>query len=207
MKVLKGGEFSISGMTIRNVIWLAWHLPPERVVGGPKWLDSDFYDFRAKPPSGAPSSMEAQYQRLQMLLSERLQLKVHRETKASPIYLLTLAKTGPKMREAKANDPLADGSGSILNWSLFVNSLARLVGRPIVDKTGLTGAWHIKLSYTNDDGTPGGIGIGPIDRIQTGAAGPSIFTAVQEQLGLKLESAKGPVDTLIIDSVSRPSPN
>lgn len=210
-RVLPGGVLSISGMSIRNLIWLAWQLPPERVSGGPKWLDSDLYDIQAKPPAGSPSpggsqSMDAQRARIQALLIDRFQLKVHRETKSSPIYLLSIAKTGLKMQEAKGPDPSADGKGSITPWPLFVTDLSWRLGRPVIDKTGLTGAWHVKLQYTTDDGKAAGMGIGRIDPTQP-PAGPSIFTAVQEQLGLKLDSAQGPVDTLVIDSVARPSPN
>jgi uncharacterized protein (TIGR03435 family) len=195
-------------MTIRNLIWLAWQLPPERVSGGPKWLDSDLYDIRAKAPAGSSSSMADQYMRVRALLTDRCQLKLHRETMNSPVYVLTIAKSGLRMQEAKGSDPNAGSKGSIIPWELFTGDLARRLGRPIVDRTGLKGAWFVKLHYTTDDGKPAGMGIGRIDSPQSMTeAGPSIFTAVQEQLGLKLDSDKGAVDTLVIDSVSRPSAN
>ncbi len=202
MRVPKGGEVSISGMTIRSLIWLAWRLPPERVVGGPKWLDSDLYDIQAKSPAGSPPSIDQQYLRIRTLLADRFQLRVHDESKASSVYFLTTAKTGLKIQEAKGSDPSAKDKGTILPWDIFISDLARRVGRPVIDKTGLKGAWHIKLSYTTDDGTPSGIGIGTKSE-----GGPSIFTAVQEQLGLKLDAGKAPVETLVIDSVARPSAN
>lgn len=208
MRFPPGGELSISGMSIRNIIWLAWQLPPERVAGGPKWLDSDLYDIRAKTPTGSSSSMSDQYLRIRALLIDRCQLRLHRETKNSAVYVLTMAKSGLRMQEANASDPNARGKGSIIPWDLFTGDLARRLGRPIIDRTGLKGAWFVKLHYTTEDGTPAGIGIGRIDSPQSVAeAGPSIFTAVQEQLGLKLDSARGAVDTLVIDSVSRPSAN
>jgi len=205
MKFAPGGMLSISGMTIRNLIWLAWHLPPERVTGGPKWLDSDYYAIQAKSPMGSSSSMDEQYLRIQTLLADRLQLKVHRETKDAPVYFLTVAKSGLKMEEAKGPDPDATGKGTILPWNLFVTDLSRRLGRTMVDKTGLKGAWYVKLLYSTDDGQAAGMGV-QIDRTQP-LSGPSIFTAVQEQLGLKLDSGKAPVDQLVIDSVARPSPN
>lgn len=205
MRFLPGGAVSITGMTIRNLIWLAWQLPPERVSGGPKWLDSDLYDIQARSAAGSPFSMEAQRPRIQALLADRFLLKVHRETKSSPVYVLTIAKTGLKMQEAKGSDPAANGKGSITPWNLFVTDLSRRLGRPVIDKSGLSGAWFVNLEYSTDDGTPVGIGA-RIDPAQS-SAGPSIFTAVQEQLGLKLDSAQAPVDTLVIDAVARPTPN
>ena len=188
MKFPRGGEASISGFTIRNLIWLAWKLPPDRVTGGPKWIDSDLYDIRAKAPAGSSASMDADMSRIQALLADRFQLKVHRETKNSPVYLLTIAKTGVKMQEAKGPDPPYSDKGSITPWNLFITDLSQRVGRTVIDKTGLKGVWYIKLRYDND-------------------AGPSIFTAVQEQLGLKLDAGTGPVDMLVIDSIARPSLN
>ena len=205
MNLARGGTLSITGMTIKNVIWLAWHLPPERVTGGPKWLDSDLYDIRAKSAAGSSSSMDDQYLRIQALLSDRLQLKVHRETKESPVYFLSVARSGLRMEEAKGPNPDAAGKGTILPWNLFVMDLSRRLSRTVVDKTGFTGAWYVKLLYSTDDGQAAGMGV-RIDQSHAGS-GPSIFTAVQEQLGLKLDSGKGPVDTLVVDSVARPSAN
>jgi uncharacterized protein (TIGR03435 family) len=204
----RGGAGSISGMTIRNLIWLAWKLPPDRVTGGPKWIDSDLYDIRAKAPAGSSWSVDALWSRIQALLADRFQLKVHRETKTSPVYLLTIAKSGLKMQEAEGADPSANGKGSITPWTLFVQDLSQRLRRTVIDKTGLKGAWYVKLRYTTDDGSAAGMGIGRIDPTQPGfEPGPSIFTAVQEQLGLKLDSAQGPVDMLVIDSIARPSLN
>ena len=189
MQFLPGGGLSVSGTPIRTLILLAWQLPAERVTGGPKWIDSDLYDIRAKAPAGSASSMDAERPRIQALLADRFQLKVHRETKTSPVYLLTIVKGGVKMEEAKGPDAhYNNDKGSLLPWSAFVPDLSRRVGRTVIDKTGLKGVWYIKLRYDND-------------------AGPSIFTAVQEQLGLKLDAGTGPVDMLVIDSIARPSLN
>lgn len=199
------GEVSIMGLGVRNLIWYAWQLPPERVVGGPKWIDSDLYDIQAKPPAGSPSSVDAQRLRIQALLTDRFQLKVHRETKSSPVYLLTIAKSGLKIQEAKGSNPPYSDKASITPWSLFLLDLSLRLGRPVIDKTGLKGAWYIGLRYTADDGTASGMGI-RLDRAQADT-GPSIFTAVQEQLGLKLDAGTGQVDMLVIDSIARPSLN
>lgn len=180
-----GSETLFSGMTIRNVILLAWHMPPERMTGGPKWLDSELYDIRAKVPAGKGQlSMDEHYRRVQTLLTDRLRLRVHHEAKNESVYFLRVAKSGLRM----APDSSPSGTGSILPWSMIVSELSRITGWPVIDETGLKGAWHFGIRYSEE-------------------TGPSIFTAVQEQLGLRLDAGKGPVDQLVIDSVERPSGN
>jgi uncharacterized protein (TIGR03435 family) len=198
MQLAKSGEVSIYGMSIRNLIWLSWQLPPERVTGGPKWLDSDRYDIQAKTPRGSSTADSVQRARIQTLLTDRLHLRVHRETKNESVYFLRVAKSGLRMEP----DSSRSGKGSVLPWSMIVMELSRIVGRPVIDQTGLKGAWHFGVRYTTEDGTPTarGVAAGP-------DPGPSIFTAVREQLGLKLDAGKAPVDSLVIDSIERPSGN
>ncbi len=198
MHFAKIGDVSIYGMPIRNLIWLAWQLPPERVVGGPKWLDSDLYDIEAKAPRGSSGADSERWARLQTLLTDRLRLRVHREAKNELVYFLRVAKSGLRMEP----DGGRTGKGSILPWSMIVLTLSRTVGRPVIDETGLKGAWHFGIRYTTEDGKPAAQGV------PTGNdPGPSIFTAAQEQLGLRLDAGKKPVDELVIDSVERPSGN
>jgi uncharacterized protein (TIGR03435 family) len=198
MQFANSGDIWIYGMTIRNLIWLAWRLPPERVSGGPKWLGSDLYDIQAKAPRGSSTGDTAQRARIQTLLADRFHLRAHRQTKNESVYFLRVAKGGLRMEP----DSSRRSTGSILPWSGIVSVLSRIVGRPVIDQTGLTGAWHFGLRYTTVDGTASarGIGLGT-------EPGPSIFTAVQEQLGLRLDAGKGPVDQLVIDAVERPSEN
>jgi uncharacterized protein (TIGR03435 family) len=177
--------------------------------------------------------------RVQSLLADRFQLKFHRETRELPAYELILAKGGPKIKLSedqspyrlpeKGDPPLpppkpggAMGRGSIrigigqleangIAFATFVQSLSQIVGRTIVDKSGLTGLYDIKLQWTPEMGQatnpfgplPAGVEPPPA----SDPSGPSIFTAIQEQLGLKLESTKGPVEVIVIDSVEKPSEN
>jgi hypothetical protein len=187
MKFLPGGGLSISGMNIRNLIWLAWQLPPERVIGGPKWIDSDKYSIEAKTAAPSASSMAAEQVRIQTLLYERFHLKEHRESKVSPGYELSVAPGGVRLRK----DTDASGKGSILPWSMIVGELSRRLGRPVVDRTSLTGAWFIDLHQLADGGDD---------------AGASIFSAVRG-FGLKLDATKTAVQLLVIDSIERPTPN
>jgi uncharacterized protein (TIGR03435 family) len=173
---------------------------------------------------------------VQSLLEDRFHLKIHRETRELPVYELRIAKSGSKVKLSpdqspeKAPEPgsppppmplpggpvgrgsVRMGRGSLETntgpMSLFIMGLSQQLGRPVIDKTGLKGFYDIKLQWTPDFGQglipPGGSEPTP----QAGdASGPSIFTAVQEQLGLQLESAKGPVEVIVIDGVQKPTEN
>jgi len=187
IKFLPGGRLSISGMPIRNLIFLAWHLPPERVTGGPKWLDAEKYSIEAKTRQGQTLKGEAGWTLIQTLLYERFHLKEHREPKVSAGYELSVAPGGIKLRGE--GDP--SGKGSILPWSMIVGEFSRRLGRPVVDKTSLSGAWFIDLHQLGDGGDD---------------AGASILSAARE-FGLKLNATKTTVELLVIDSIERPTPN
>lgn len=170
---------------------------------------------------------------LQSLLAERFKLTLHHETKEMPVYVLLVAKNGPKMHEsdpAPSDGPAPGGPapgpnrrGSIMMQgrgqltvngqplSRFVDILSRFLGRVVVDQTGLKADYDFKLQWTPGDEEVmfRGMGPGPDGRPAPppDASGPTLFTALQEQLGLKLESQKAPVDTLVIDHVDKPSEN
>jgi uncharacterized protein (TIGR03435 family) len=181
--------------------------------GLPAWADQYRFDIEAKTDDDTTAVMEklsVQGQgnlgrdMLQSLLADRFQLRVHYESRMQPIYELVLAKGGFKLKPLPADQKPGGMSGrpgemivhgmSIAAFADFL-SMSNLAGRTVVDKTGLTGNYDINLKWTPDDqqGTPD--------------AGPTLFTAIKEQLGLKLEPAKGPVDTLVIDHVEKPSEN
>jgi uncharacterized protein (TIGR03435 family) len=196
-----------------------------RVVGGPSWLDSDGFDFDAKMDSStaealnklAPAEREAARERmLRSLLAERFKLAVHTETREFPVYVLTLAKNGPKFHEAKAGDTyenaykLPDGSpagpgfhtdndtatGQNVAIETLARWLSRRLGRTVVDRTGLAGKYDFKFSWTRDEGENSS------DPLMS-----PILGAIQQQLGLKLESGKGPVEVIVIDHAEKPSGN
>jgi uncharacterized protein (TIGR03435 family) len=170
---------------------------------------------------------------LQALLAERFKLTVHRESKELPIYALVVAKDGPKLQEAKPGDTYPNGikgpdgqpgAGMMMMGregltaqgipiANLVRHLSRVLGRKVVDKTGLTGKYDFTLKWTPDQSQsamlrgPEGGQPGTGSAAAPEASEPSIFTALQEQLGLKLDSQKGPVEILIIDHVEKPSEN
>ena len=181
--------------------------------GLPAWADKDTFDIEAKADDDTTAAMKKLSMReqghmgremLQSLLAERFKLRVHYDSRVQPVYELVLAKGGFKLRSLPADEKpggMSGGPGRMtihgMSFEAFAHfmSLSNLAGRTVVDKTGLTGNYDIDLKWTPDDqqGTPD--------------AGPTLFTALEEQLGLKLVPAKGPVETLVIDHVERPSEN
>ncbi len=175
----------------------------------------------------------AQQQMLQALLADRFQLKVHRETKELTMYTLVIAKGGPKLQEAKPGDtypnapPFPDGThpgagsmrGSVLSGEVtaqavpiarLAHDLMLMLGHPVSDETELKGVYDFKLQFTPDDRLQPPSGLAPNERLPVPPAdsnSPSLFDALQEQLGLKLESGKGPVEVIVIDHAERPSAN
>ena len=207
MKFSPSGEVWISGLSIKNLVFLVYNLRENQIAGGPKWLDTEIYDIRAKsqPPSRG-HLMDEQKARLAALLADRFQLRVHREQRTTSVYYLNIARGGLKLQPASKGT--VNTKGSIIPWNIFVSDLSQRLDRPIIDNARLDGAYYIALRYTTDDGAPSGIGIGKIDKTDPEARSwPSIFAALQRQMGLQLDSGKGPVDLLVIDSVSHPSPN
>ena len=211
-----GGRITVSLYTLEMLIEEAFDVQSFQVSGGPRWINDDRYDIVAKPPASAESSKanppypkappnDEQRQMLQALLVERFQLKFHRETKEGPVYLLVKGNKEPKLEDAKNKDdyPWAgsvgggmisgDGIAGInISMPLLATRLSRYLRRPVLDQTGLKGSFDFKFQYLSDDPQT--------DLIS------SIFASIQG-IGLKLESAKGPVETIVIDHAEKPSEN
>jgi uncharacterized protein (TIGR03435 family) len=197
----------------------------DKFLNIPGWAKTERFNIEAKV---SPADVE-EYKKLTMaqrqlmiqaLLADRFKLQAHRETKEQPVYLLVVAKSGSKLGEAKpgegneaggsmkrSRDQL-EGAGVVM--SQLVSALTQVASRTVVDRTGLTGRYDFTLHWTPDE--EGVTALKPADSTQpaneaVAAMGPSIFTAVQEQLGLRLEPAKGPVECLVIDHVEQPSEN
>ena len=235
------GRFNATGMTLKFLITMAYDVKDFQVLGGPGWVNSERYDIDAKEPDSIAQELEKlpDEQRepladsmLQSLLADRFQLKLTRGTKDMPAYALVVAKSGPKLQEAKPVDTPVDapggpgghphgpmlrmGRGELTGQGVALTFLASMLsqqlGRTVLDKTGLKGNYDFSLKWTPEQGAGmmlGGPGGGPPpDGAPPGeASGPSIFTALQEQLGLKLEPTKAPAEVLTIDHVERPSEN
>jgi uncharacterized protein (TIGR03435 family) len=234
-----GGRFVASHIALRRLIQYAYR-GNQQFLGGPSWLDDDRWDIEAKaaegtvPPRAAIPDMnvpDTVALMVQSLLEDRFKLKSHRETRDLPLYELTVAKGGSKMKLSDDQTPPAAllgaggnqrrgalqrggirlGRGNIeaqaQSMSIFATALGALYAdRPVVDKTGLKGLYDIRLQWTQDQGLTAAPGPGGVPST-TAPLGPSLFTALEDQLGLKLESAKGPLPVLVIDSVQKPSEN
>jgi len=202
------------------------------ISGGPAWIKSDRYRIEAKA-EGNTSQRVMHGPMLQALLEERFQLKIHRETRTVPVYALTVTKGGFKLQPSKEGSCIApedigahlqpgqkpcgipltrvEGPNMITEIAGSVDQFCKVIGamlgRPVINKTGIAGVFdlHLESALTETMLGPDWRGARPI--LSDDTTGPSIFTAVQQQLGLKLESTKGPGDKLIIDSVERPSEN
>lgn len=184
----------------------------DQLVRLPAWAYEETFDIEAKldedalPAYQKLSEHERQEQAALMLrpmLEDRFRLKVHHETKVLPIYALVVAKGGPKLKQSKApRDSYGMMTGRAEIHTLggpigarFVVGLSDATGRIVMDKTGLTGYYDIDLKWTPDED------------LAAGASGPTLFTALEEQLGLKLISDKAPVDILVVDRIERPTAN
>ncbi len=217
-----GGLLHVRNNPMQNVIRNAYGVAQVfLLIGGPDWIHSDRYDMEARA-EGNPSR-DQMMSMLQSLLEDRIKLKVHRETRDVPVYVMTVVKGGPKLtaysegtcidfdpnnpppRPAPGEKPLDHcgnnwvGSGmwiaSKADMGSITGAISLIVRRKVIDKTGLTGMYNIRLELPPD----------PLNT--TDASGPSMFTVLEEQLGLRLESSKGPADVLVIDHIERPSGN
>jgi bla regulator protein blaR1 len=234
-----GGRLVIRGVPVSGMMTFAYNVRNFQITGGPGWMSTDRWDIEARAEEGSvpppvfppdPNKPNPMALRLQSLLEDRFQLKLHRETKELPIYELTVAKGGPRIKLNDDQTPLQMpergtpppplqagtmprfsmrvGRGSMEAVAMDIRDVAQmfsnLLGRTVVDKTGLKGLYDVKMTWTPDQALQGppGADAPPVD-----PSGPSIFTAVQEQLGLKLDSAKGPVEVIVVDGVQKPSEN
>jgi uncharacterized protein (TIGR03435 family) len=213
----RGTEVTAVGATVNDLIVFAYGVHARQISGVPAWLESDKFDIRGKPEGGLPNPTQFKTM-LQKLLVDRFQLAFHRDKKQLTVYALTVGNNGSKLTRSEAASPFPSliprGPG---NWPVRNATMEEVAGvmqshldRPVVDQTGLKGRFDFQLQWTPDETTQfaslGGPGEPP-----TPPAGaetqPDLFTAIQQQLGLKLESTKAQIDVLVIERVEKPSEN
>lgn len=220
-----GGErYLASNVTLKTMITVAYRLKSEQVAGGPAWMDTEGFDMNAK--AERPSSMEELHAMLQDLLADRFKLRFHRESREMPMYALTVDKGGPKLAPHEARsagdpwiepkvDPSSDGRlkttwhATYAPMDFLAWRLSLFMDRPVVDQTNLKGSYDFDLSFTQELPPPpqsapaGGVILpGPLD-----GSNSTIAESMRQQLGLKLERQKGPVDILVIDQAEKPVEN
>jgi uncharacterized protein (TIGR03435 family) len=213
-------------------------------LGGPGWLDTDRYSLSAKA-EGKASTAEMMGIMLKTLLEDRFKVKVHKESRETPVYILTVAKSNPNLQPSKEGSctpidvnnlaamvprpgeprPKYCGTGGsrfggsgvgMTDWygvtmaEFAGRMLSSQVDRPVIDKTGLTGRFDVHVEFVSDYAVSGPITLNGVPLSQAPSAdptGPTIFTALQEQLGLKLSPAKSPVEVIVVDGAEKPSDN
>lgn len=231
------GMFNSENFPVKGLIAQAYGVKQFQISGGPSWIDSDGYTITAKTSGeGTPKDrFERMMPMLQVLLEDRFQLRFHRVTKEMPIYALTVVKSGklppadcvqfdeknrpappapgqPPIRfcgniRGGRSGPNATFDASGITIADLIRWLSNVTGRTIVDKTGLSGTFDAKMEYLPEmapSAQPMGDGAPPA---AVENAAPSLFTVLQERLGLKLESERGPVEILVIDRIERPTEN
>lgn len=214
--------FQAKNYTVGGLIAAAYSLNPRAISGGPAWVQSDAWEIVAKAPGENRPTYDEQMTMLRRLLADRFNLNFHREKKEFAIYTITLLKSNPNLRPSTAPpDEAANmtstvypaASGGIdhvhlpahnVTMTQFAGLLSRaILDRPVVDNSGLTGRYDFDLEWTPDETQFGGnLPPGPPDSPK-----PSLFLAMQQELGLKIEAARGPIETLVIDRVEKPTEN
>jgi uncharacterized protein (TIGR03435 family) len=227
----KPGMFSATGVTVKALIQQAYGIRQDLISGGAGWVDSNAYDIEGKIAPADADALNAMTneqrtaatkQMMQHALGDRFKLKAHIETKTLPVYELVLTKGETKLKEADPNNPNLAGmkgpdgtpakpgmmrfgrdrlEGQGIGTNNLISFLSQRLERTVIDKTGLTGKYDVNLTFKPEDDTGGN------DNGASDSNTPDLFTAIQEQLGLKLVSTKGPVDTLVIDHIELPSEN
>jgi uncharacterized protein (TIGR03435 family) len=216
---LGGRHFTTTNTTLDDLISYAYKIHGNQIVGAPGWAETEKYDINAAPDGeGAPNDQQWK-DMMQKLLAERFALTFHRDKKELSVYVLSVAKNGPKLTKSDADASRHFGWGfrgriggdlSFTNATMsdFANLMQRnVLDRPVLDQTRLTGKYDFNLDFTPDDSQFAGMGAKVSPPADSANPPPNLYTAIQEQLGLKLEATKALAEVLVIDHVEKPSEN
>jgi uncharacterized protein (TIGR03435 family) len=216
---LRGVEVITTNATVRDLINLAYWLHPKQVTGGPAWMESEKYDMAGKPDAPGQPNVDQMKLMIQKLLADRFQLKFHFEKRDLSAYAVRIAKTEAKIIKSQ-DDPKGlpgfyfgrTASGTTLTFrnspmSQVTAILQNFLDKPVVDQSGLSERYDFTLTFTLDAAQAVRLGGAPPPATDNPDAAPDVFAAFQQQVGLKLESTKAPVDVMVIDKVEKPSEN
>jgi uncharacterized protein (TIGR03435 family) len=215
--MVRNGQFSTLNTSLNDLITFAYGMHAKQITGGPAWMDTEKFDLAGKP-GGEGQPNEKQWKGMvQKLLAERFSFAFHRDKKELGVYAVTVGKGGPKLTKSEGNPSglpglffRALGVLQVTNATLgdFANVMqGAVLDRPVVDQTKLTDRWDFTLTWTPDEFQFGGMGAKVPPPANNAAAPPDLFTAMQEQLGLKLESTKAMAEVFVVDKVAKPSEN
>jgi uncharacterized protein (TIGR03435 family) len=213
---MRGREVLTINTTLSDLMTMSYDLHQRQIIGGPTWMTSDKYDVTGRPQAeGAPSLVQMRAL-IRSLLESRFKLAIHREKRDLPAYALTVGSSGHKLTSnaTSPNGPpglLFKGLGVLPAVNATMGEFAgvmqtAVLDRPVVDRTGLQGRFDFTLSWTADESQFRSMGVN-VPPPAADAKLPGLFTAIQEQLGLRLESVTAPVEVIVIDRVERPSDN
>lgn len=205
---LHGRQISIESNTMTSILCFAYSIQKSQIVNAPPWFDEQTWNMEGVPDAeGAPNWHQYRIM-LQKLLASRFGLQIHHDQRELSVYTLMVAKGGPRLEKSKSDpDALPDQSGHGVGSAQtmkftndrmadFAKTMQLMVDRPVVDQTNLSGRYDFSLVWTPD-----------VMRAPPTDDAPGLFTAVQEQLGLKLEATRAPTDVFVIDSATRPTQN
>jgi bla regulator protein blaR1 len=215
--LVRGRQFSTVNTSLSDLISFAYGLHAHQVTGAPAWIETEKYDLLAQPDrEGQPN--EAQWKTMvQKLLADRFKLAFHRDKRELSVYAIVVGRSGARLTKSGGDPNGLPGLifrqlGVLPAANATIGDLARVMqsvvlDRPVVDQTRLPGRYDFTLTWTPDETQFGGLGVRVPPPTDNAAAPPNLFTAIQEQLGLRLESTKAPAEVLVIDRVERPSAN
>jgi uncharacterized protein (TIGR03435 family) len=218
MRMQSAHQFLAKGYTLRFLVSAAYNLPLRAISGGPDWIDFERYDILAATPGEARPSLDEQMVMLRKLLDERFNLAFHTEPKELPVFALTVARGGIKLKESTSapdEQPVLISTvypaekiflpARNATMAQFASMLQRAVlDRPVVDKTNLSARYDFDLEWTPDDTQFGGtLPQVPLQNVVR----PDLFAALQQQLGLRLDSSRAAIDAIVIERVQKPTEN
>ncbi len=216
--LVRGRRFQTINTSLSDLIGFAYGLHPKQVIDAPDWASKDKFDIDAQPDGeGAPSDKQWKAM-VQKLLVERFKFTFHRDKKELSVYVLSVAKTGPKLTKSDGDPNGLPGLffralGALNARNATIGEFATMIlqgtvlDRPVLDQTGITGRYDFTLNWTPDDSQFGGMGAKIPPPTDSATAPPALYTAIQEQIGLKLDATKAPAEVLVIDHVEKPSEN
>ncbi len=216
MLIFDGHNFKTVNRPLSFLIAFSYGVHTKQIVGAPEWYDSEKFDITAVPDTPGVPSVPQLRSMVRKLLTDRFKLTFHHDKRDLSVYVLSVAKTGPRMEKNPDPDGLPGygfrGLGKLHVQKSTMAEYAQMMqesvlDRPVIDQTGLAGRWNFDLKWTPDDSQFGGMGAKVPPPTDAADQPPALFTAIQEQIGLKLEPTKAPTDVLVIDHVEKPSEN
>lgn len=211
-----GRRLAARNVTVRDLIMMGYELDPGQIADGPAWMATDEYDIDAEAVEGVQlDDQQKEEMLLKEVLADRFKLTFHHEQRTLAVYILVVAKSGPKLKPAGPGEVENSGcerlgvcnfrNRTLSNFARFMQFV--VLDRPVVDKTGIAGAFDFSLKWAPDESQFSRLGLRFRPPAEDSSLPPPLFEAIQEQLGLKLEPQKIPTEVLVIDHVERPTEN